>query len=231
MGFRFRPSGMVLRKARLSSLCPDSKFSLLLWIQTHLLIVTQCVIERVVHQENIEILWMLIDNIWRWQSGAIQYRECVITVRNQTYSLGTYNWVVSINQENWLNKHLRRCFGIEFRIHTKSAAFHFWSFSASLTLPRVGEEVGLWNRKVSISLVEGPQYLASSSLFLDYPTNEQQYLAGALDLELTALSHQVSVSSYIYIYTWIWVCNIYVCCKIYNIHNSWNCDLINCEHR
>ena len=33
--------------------------------------------------------------------------------------------------------------------------------------------------------------------FLDSLTNEQEYLAGALDLELVSLSHQVSVSPYI----------------------------------
>ena len=119
--------------------------------------------------------------------------------RNQTYSLDTYNRVVSINQEHWWNKHLRRCFGMEFRIHTKML-FILGVFAccvSSLMLEkRLVYEMGRWR----ISLVEGPQYLASSFPFLNSSTNEQQYLAGGQDLKWATLSHQVSISSCIYLY-------------------------------
>ena len=54
--------------------------------------------ERLVHQENRNTL--IANNVSRCHSEAIQYGEWEIKVRDQSYSLGTYNWVVSINQEN-----------------------------------------------------------------------------------------------------------------------------------
>lgn len=153
----------------------------------------QCIMERLVHQENRNTL--NANNVPRCHSGAIQYGEWEIKARDQTYSLGTYNWVVSINQENWLSI-WEDVLEQKSETTLSQLSFILGVFPSCLSYLVLGKIFGLCNRKVSISLVEGPWYLASS-FPLDSLTNEQEYLAGALDLELVSLSHQVSVSPYI----------------------------------